>query len=54
MPIVTVLLIRKMDTANNMTIMPMDTYATNALMPLKVAAVISDLLILRISGTDSK
>ena len=53
-PIVTVLLIRKMDTANNIPIMPMDMYAISALMPLNVMAVISDLLILLISGMDSR
>ena len=32
----------------------METYAINALMPLKVVAVISDLLIRLTSGMDSK
>lgn len=42
-PIVTVLLIKKIDTANRIAMIPTEMYAINALIPVSVEAVISDL-----------
>ena len=51
---VTVLLIRNIDTANRIAMIPIVTYPTMELIPVKACAVTADLLTLRIPCMDSR